>query len=173
MMTERRAISIELRAKEGRKLQGYAATFNVEARVNDFTETIAPGAFRNTLASDQDVLALVDHDAGKLLARRKSGTLRLGEDTRGLHFDLDVPDTSAGRDVLTLAERGDPGGMSFAFVALRERWDGEHRQLESVDLKEISVVQSFPAYEGTSVTARSRPVLFPRVAIARRFLEST
>ena len=66
----------------------------------------------------------------------------------------------------------DLGGMSFAFVPLRERWDGDHRELRSVDLKEISVVQSFPAYEGTIITARSRPVLFPSVALARRYLET-
>jgi hypothetical protein len=37
---------------------------------------------------------------------------------------------------------------------------------------QISVVQAFPAYENTVVQARSRPVLFPRVAVARRYLES-
>src|SRR5262245_63464323 len=39
--TERRAIVGELRAK-GRRLEGYAATFGAEARIGNFTETIAP-----------------------------------------------------------------------------------------------------------------------------------
>lgn len=171
MSTERRAFSIELRAK-GRRLQGYAAVFHTEARIGDFTETIVPGAFSVTLASGKDVLALVDHDSSKLLARRKSGTLRLSQDARGLEFSIDVPSTSLGNDVLALAERSDLGGMSFAFIPIDEHWDGDHRELRSVDLKEISVVQSWPAYERTTVTARSRPLLVPQVAVRRRYLES-
>jgi HK97 family phage prohead protease len=171
MSIERRAFAAELRAK-GRRLEGYAATFGTEARVNDFTETIAPGAFRHALASNADILALVDHDVSKLLARRKSGTLRLSEDSRGLAFDLDLPATTLANDLLALAERSDLGGMSFAFVPIDERWDGDHRELRSVDLKEISVVQSWPAYERTTVQSRACPVLFPRVASARRFLDT-
>ncbi|MGY2906190.1 HK97 family phage prohead protease [Bradyrhizobium sp. URHC0002] len=172
MDMERRAASTELRAK-GRRLSGYAATFGTEARINDFTETISHGAFRKTLASGTDVLALVDHDPHRVLARTRSNNLRLMEDSRGLSFDLDVPDTSYGRDILELVTRGDCGGMSFGFVVVEERWDGDHRILNSVDLREISVVSSHPAYSNTTVQARSRPspVLSSRVAARRRFLE--
>src|SRR3546814_8215181 len=76
---------------------GYAATYGSEARLGGFVETIAPGAFRSTLGGD--ILALLDHDAGKVLGRTRSGTLRLSEDSRGLAFSLDLPDTQAGRDV--------------------------------------------------------------------------
>jgi len=176
-MTERRAIITELRAtgrRDGssRSLEGYAATFNAEARIADFMETIAPGAFADTLEESADVLALVDHDPGRVLARTRSGTLRLQEDKRGLKFDLDVPNTTHGRDVLELAERGDLGGMSFAFTIKRDRWDGERRTLESIDLHEISVVSAWPAYPDTIVQARSRPVFYPRVSVARRFMET-
>jgi Escherichia/Staphylococcus phage prohead protease len=171
MTMERRAFAAELRAK-GRRLEGYAAVFGIETRVADFTETIAPGAFQQSLSAGNDVIALADHDAARVLARTRSGTLRLGEDTRGLHFDLDVPDTSSGRDVLALAERGDLGGMSFGFIPIDEIWDGDRRELRSIDLKEISVVSAWPAYDGTTVAVRARPVLFPRVAIARRYLDT-
>jgi uncharacterized protein len=173
MDMERRAASLELRAK-GRRLSGYAATFGTEARINDFVETISVGAFRKTLTSGTDVLALVDHDPHRVLARTRSSNLRLMEDSRGLEFDMTVPDTSYGRDILELVTRGDAGGMSFGFVAVEERWDGDHRILNSVDLKEISVVSAFPAYSQTIVQARSRPSqqLFARVAARRRFLES-
>ncbi|SFJ25623.1 HK97 family phage prohead protease [Bradyrhizobium sp. Gha] len=170
MTIERRAASLELRAN-GRRLSGYAATFGTEARINDFTETISPGAFRKTLASGADVLALVDHDAGRVLARTKSSTLRLSEDNRGLAFDLDVPDTTYGRDILELVQRNDAGGMSFGFIASDERWDGDHRILNSVDLREISVVSAHPAYSQTVVQARARPRSFPLVAARRRFLD--
>lgn len=173
MSAERRAAALELRAK-GRRLEGYAATFGTEARIADFSEVIAPGAFARSLASNPDILALVDHDSGRVLARTRSGTLRLSEDSKGLAFDLDLPDTTAGRDVLALAERGDLGGMSFAFTVPKggERWEGNRRELRNVALAEISVVQSWPAYDGTIVQARQRIVLPQRLACARRFLET-
>jgi uncharacterized protein len=153
-MIEKRSASLEIRAR-GRRLEGYAALFGTEARIGNTREIIAPKAFSISLASGRDVLALADHDPAKVLARTKSNTLRLSEDTRGLAFDLDVPDTTLGRDLLALAERGDLGGMSFGFRAVDEYRDGETRQLRQVDLIEISVVQAFPAYEGTTIEARN------------------
>ena len=170
MTVERRAIVRELRAK-GRRLEGYAALFGVEARIGEgFTETIAPGAFAASLASGRDVLALVDHDATRLLARTRSRTLRLSEDTRGLAFDLDLPDTQAGRDVLALAERDDLGGMSFGFMAQDELRDGNRRELRQVELFEVSVVAAFPAYEGTTIAARAAVPVPPGRAHAKRVL---
>ncbi len=168
---ERRSGAAEIRAA-GRKLQGYAAVFATEARLGSFTETIAPAAFRATLADGVDKLALVDHDPARLLARTRSGTLRLSEDSRGLAFELDVPDTQTGRDVLALAERGDLGGMSFAFRVRPggDRWDGKRRELRAVQLLEISVVQAWPAYEGTTVAARS--MVSPGRMRLRSFLEA-
>jgi HK97 family phage prohead protease len=156
MNMEKRAAA-EVRA-EGRKLVGYAATFGTEARIADFSETISRGAFAASLASGRDTLALVDHDPHRVLARTKSGTLRLSEDERGLRFEIDVPSTTAGNDVLALAQRGDLGGMSFGFTVAEggEAWNGDKRELRSVTLHEVSVVQSFPAYDGTSVSARAR-----------------
>lgn len=149
--------TVEMRA-EGRKLVGWAATFNQETRIADFRETIRPGAFKASLATGKDILALVDHDSGKVLARTKSGSLRLSEDDRGLRFEIDVPDTSAGRDVLALAARSDLGGMSFGFTVDKdgEHWNGDQRELRSVTLHEVSVVNAWPAYGGTSVSVRAR-----------------
>jgi len=164
--------SSELRAK-GRKLEGYAAIFGTEARVSDFREVIRPGAFKASLAGD--VLALADHDPAKVLARTRSGTLRLAEDMRGLAFSLDIPDTTAGHDILELAERGDLGGMSFGFSVPDggQRWQDDLRELLHVNLHEISVVSSWPAYAGTTVTARSAHHVLPvRLVLARKYLET-
>ncbi|MFZ1428547.1 MAG: HK97 family phage prohead protease [Geminicoccaceae bacterium] len=162
---ERRAVA-ELRAA-GRRLEGYAATFNTPATIGAFIESIAPGAFR----LDGDILALVDHDPGKLLARTKSGTLELEQDGKGLRFGLSVPETHLGQDVLELAKRGDLGGMSFGFHAEAEHWTGsKKRELHRVRLVEISVVSSWPAYSGTTVSVRSRAA--PRLALAQRWLET-
>ncbi len=152
---ERRAASFEVRAAQGRRLEGYAARYGVETRIGRVREIIASGAFRETLAAGRDVLALLDHDPAKVLGRTRSGTLRLSEDRAGLAFSLDLPDTQAGRDALALAERGDLGGMSFGFRALDEVRDGDRRELRALELLEVSVIQSHPAYPGTSVEARS------------------
>lgn len=168
---ERRSCGVEYRAA-GRKLEGYAAVFSSPAKIGAFTETIFPGAFTRTLGNNPDILALVDHDTTRLLARTASGTLRLVEDSRGLHFDLDIPDTQLGRDILALAERRDLGGMSFGFHVQAETWPSvARRELRAVDLLEVSVVQAFPAYQTTSITARSRPSGMT-AAQRRRFLET-
>lgn len=168
-MIEYRAIT-ELRTKE-RGLSGYAAKFGIEARVAGFIEVIAPGAFKASLASNPDILALVDHDRSKVLARTRSRNLKLSEDAQGLAFDLSLPDTQAGRDVLVLAERQDLGGMSFAFTVdpSGERWEGKRRELRAVNLVEISVVSSWPAYPETTVNPRSKT---PRLNLARAYLET-
>lgn len=152
--TLERRFTTELRTA-GRRLEGYAATFASTADLGAFRESIAPGAFRNALTND--ILALLDHDAGKVLGRTRTGTLELREDDKGLAFALDVPDTAAGRDVLALAARGDLGGMSFGFLipAGGEEWDGDTRTLRSIDLREISIVSAWPAYEGTEIALRS------------------
>lgn len=167
---ERRA-GIELRAV-GRKLAGYAAVFGQDTRIADFTEVILPGAFSDTLRQGRDILALADHDQRAVLARTRSGTLRLSEDSRGLAFELDVPDTNAGRDILALAERGDIGGASFGFTLGKdgERWQGDRRELRNIVLHEISVVQSWPAYSATEVHARHRSTLEAPDAGLRRVL---
>ncbi len=151
---ERRAAELEIRAK-GRRLEGYAAVFGVRAKVADFDEEIRAGAFAASLAAG-DKLALVDHDATKLLARTRNGSLRLAEDARGLHFEIDAPSTQLANDVLALAEAGSLGGASFGFIAKRDEWAGTLRTLHAVDLREISIVSAWPAYPETTVSARSR-----------------
>lgn len=156
---ERRAAALEVRASDGGRLVGYAATFGTEARIGDMREIIAPGAFRGSLSgpSAGDVLALADHDPAKVLGRTRAGTLRLSEDERGLAFELDLPDTQPAADLLALAKRGDLGGMSFGFRVPKggDEWQGNRRTLRSVNLLEISVVSAWPAYPGTSVNLRA------------------
>ena len=153
------ALKPELRSEgEKRTIVGYAATFGAAADIGGmFREVIAPGAFAASLASE-DVRALYDHDPGRVLGRMSAGTLRLREDERGLAVEIDLPDTSDGRDVETLLARGDLDGMSFGFVAERQTWDETTtpptRTLEQVRLYEVSAV-AWPAYGGTSLALRS------------------
>ncbi|BEV45986.1 HK97 family phage prohead protease [Afipia carboxidovorans] len=151
---------VEYRAGEGGTgtVAGYAAVFGDTADIGGyFREIIARGAFTNTLRS-ADVRAYFDHDRGRVLGRSTSGTLRLKEDQKGLAVEIDLPDTSDGRDVRALIERGDISGMSFGFSVLRQEWDETvdppTRTILEVALREVSIV-SEPAYEGTSIALRS------------------
>jgi hypothetical protein len=147
-----------LRATDtGKTISGYAAVFNEVADIGgSFREIIAPGAFKGTL--DGDIRALVDHDSGRVIGRSKAGTLRLKEDAHGLRTEIDLPDTTDGRDLAVSLERGDISGMSFGFRVTHDEWDetGEipTRTIRSVELFEVSAV-AFPAYEGTELALRS------------------
>lgn len=149
----------ELRATEqARTIAGYAAVFGGEADIGGyFREVISPGAFAETIKT-ADVRAYFDHDRGRVLGRSKAGTLRLVEDEKGLAVEIDLPDTSDGRDVETLISRGDIDGMSFGFMVTKETWDETSdpptRTIHAVDLREVSVV-SEPAYGDTSIALRS------------------
>jgi HK97 family phage prohead protease len=140
-------------------LTGLAAPFNVPARVGGFCETIRAGAFSASLAAQSDVRALVDHADDKLLARTRSGTLRLFETRAGLAFEIDMPPTTLGRDVYAMAQRGDLSGMSFGFTvpAGGDAWPTPTtRELRSVNLAEISILHRLPAYSQTEISARAK-----------------
>lgn len=141
---------------QGNTLHGYAAVYDVPtSRQRDFpgTETIARDAFAQAL--DDDVVAVVNHDMGRLLGRTSSGTLRLSNESRGLAVQLDLPDTQEGRDVRTLVERGDLAGMSFtAQLGDVERVKGGVVIRSFRRLIDVSVVTS-PAYRETSVAVRN------------------
>jgi HK97 family phage prohead protease len=173
MDLERRAV-LEVRAAPAkRRLEGIAAPFGQVAHINGFDEVIVEGAFAESLRDGHDILALVDHDHRHVLARTRNGSLRLEETRSGLEFSLVLPDTSAGRDVLALAEAGTLGGMSFAFAIRKpagERWVKMTRELRALDLFEISTVAAWPAYSGTSVQTRAR--VPPRVRRALAWLET-
>ena len=138
------------------RLRGYAAVFNEASVPMPFIETIAPGAFRKTLSETPDVRLLINHE-GLPLARTKNGTLTLTEDDRGLYMDATIADTSEGRDLYKLVERGDVDQMSFAFRVIRQKYneDRSERTLTEVSLADgdVSVV-TYPAYPTTSVEAR-------------------
>ena len=96
------------------------------------------------------------------------------EDDKGLAFEIDLPLTSLGADILALTERGDIGGASIGFTLAKggDSWEGRNRTLRNVNLIDVSVVSTFPAYPQTSVHARSQfnPVL--PLSLAKRLLRS-
>ncbi len=146
---------------DGDKLVGHAAVFGQMARMAGGYERLAPTAFDAALAdATTDVRALMNHDASLLLGRQSAKTLRLGVDSEGLRFEVDLPDTSYAHDLRTLVARGDITGASFGFVPgddeMSRAPDG--RQLRThtsvAQLIDVSPV-TFPAYDEASVKLRS------------------
>jgi uncharacterized protein len=156
-----------IRAGEGGKpatLFGYAAVFNVRSKPiwGSFIEIIKPGAFRASLERNDDVVCVVEHSGGlQLLGRRSSKTLEVYEDEKGLRYECQVPDTSAGKDISVLVGRGDIRSSSFAFRARKDEWtwatgkgELDVRTVIEADLFDVSPVVN-PAYAEATVGVRS------------------
>lgn len=143
------------------RLAGYCAVFNSCSQdLGGFVEYITPGAFKSSLANASHIRALYEHDSQKLLGRVGAGTLKLKEDSKGLHFELDLPNTHYANDLCELVERGDISGCSFGFQVPKggDEWEMRAgqltRKLNKIDLHEITIT-STPAYIDTEVAKRS------------------
>jgi len=169
---EFRSFEGEIRSEgDGNTFVGYAAMFNVPSEPLPFIERIAPGAFGKSLRQrSKDVRLYINHNSDMVLASKRSGTLRLTEDDRGLRVEADLPDTTAARDLKALMDSGVVSTMSFGFTVPRggDKWsgDGMERTLTGINLHEVSVVTGFPAYPQTTAAVRSLEKLSERTGIA-------
>lgn len=139
-------------------ISGYFAVFNSNYEIAPgMSESIAPGAFSNTLSGD--IRALINHDTTLVLGRTKAGTLALKEDTRGLWGDVTInPNDQDAMNLYERVKRGDVDQCSFGFWIVSEetdfREDGSiHWTIKEVELFEVSAC-TFPAYEATNISAR-------------------
>jgi HK97 family phage prohead protease len=157
-------VEIEERSDGAKVLSGYAAVFYRDGDpgtqyelYSGMMERLSPGAFNRALQERQDVRALANHDPQQILGRSSAGTLRLSVDERGLRYEIDLPDTQAGRDMAVSIKRGDVTGSSFAFRPKKQTRqkakDYDVRLLEDVDLFDVGPV-TFPAYSSTSAGMR-------------------
>lgn len=162
---ERRTLKMkdmQVRERDGAKyLEGYFAVFDKEYQVWDnWIETIAPGAFRNTLASGRDAKALWNHNHDIVLGSTAAGTATLKENDAGLFGSILINEKD--QDALNAharVERGDVDGCSFGFdiVKQEETWEGDQyrTRILEVILYEFSPC-TFPAYTDTSISARAK-----------------
>jgi HK97 family phage prohead protease len=155
---------VELRSADGGLgvLSGYAIVYNsLSQNLGGFVEQILPGAADKSLADQVRTVCRYNHDDNYLLGTTTAGTLRMASDGTGMSYDVDLPDTTAGRDVRELARRGDIGHSSFAFYVPP---DGEEwgltdngfplRTIRSLQLVDVAPVNS-PAYLDTTAGLRS------------------
>lgn len=142
------------------KIEGYFSVFgDIYDMGYGLTESVDRHAFDEALADD--VRALVDHDTAKVLGRTSAHTLDLRVDEHGLWGSIDVnPNDTDAMNLYARVQRGDVNQCSFGFEILDEttefRENGDiHWTINKVKLYEVSVC-TFPAYESTSVSARSK-----------------
>lgn len=137
------------------EIAGYAIVWDTPSTNLPFKEVIEFGALKDVDLSE--TLALYNHDFGNVLGRVDSGTLKLTIDEHGLHFVLQIPNTTLGHDVYEQIKIGNLKGLSFRFTVADngESWknvNGEATRFISkiATMREISIV-SVPAYDDTSV----------------------
>lgn len=170
---EQRSYNFEVRAEQtdgGAIITGRPIVYNSRTDLGLFDEIIERGALDSTDLTD--VRFLVNHDLSKIplaRSRRNNGnsTMKLTPDESGLNMDwvrLDTENNAEARALYSAVQRGDISGMSFMFSIDGERWENlesEHptRVIEKIgSIVEISAV-TFPAYEATSIEARSKAAL--------------
>jgi HK97 family phage prohead protease len=162
---ERRAVPTEFEVRsEGGSFNFYGYALKWDARsqnLGGFRELVAQGATSDSIGRD-DIRALFNHDPNLILGRNRSNTLRLSEDSTGLHYEVDMPDTTYARDLATAMERGDVSQSSFGFKTAPggDSWaedaDGfPLRTLNSISLFDVSPV-TYPAYTDSTSGVGSR-----------------
>jgi HK97 family phage prohead protease len=154
-----KATEFQTREDDGLHISGYFAVFNSNYEIAPgMSESIAPGAFDNTLAGD--VRALINHDTTLVLGRTKAHTLDLRQDEHGLWGDITInPNDGDAMNLYERVKRGDVDQCSFGFEIVNEetdfRDDGSiHWTIREVNLFEVSAC-TFPAYEETNISARA------------------
>jgi len=165
----------QLRALENsRTIEGYAVVFNQRSvflpdwnKGRMVEEVMLPGSITEELIAKSDVVANIDHDNRRMVARSVNGegSLHLSLDEHGLKFSYEAPMTNDGETVLQGVRRGDFRGCSFAYTCDEdtgvhyEKNDKDSRALiryvdEVNGLYDVSVV-IHPAYPQTNVDSRA------------------
>ena len=167
---------------DGQKVfTGYAAMFNQPSSGLPFTEVIRPGAFKRSLsrvAQGQKVISfLFGHDEMRALATTASGRLSLTEDEVGLKVEarLDPADPDAQKVLSMLKWEPQSAGMSFAFYANKDAWDGETREILEANTTEVSIlsVGQSPAYPATIGLSAVRKISQDRLGVDAEALMTT
>lgn len=142
------------------RIEGYFAVFNCNYEIfPGWTESIAPGAFTDTLSGD--IRALIDHETRLVLGRTSAHTLELKQDEHGLWGSILInPKDQEAMNLYERVKRGDVNQCSFGFTIDDEEYEhmgdgSEHWTIKKVTLYEVSCC-TFPAYQETNISARKQ-----------------
>lgn len=155
-MKEVRMLQMRAAEDEEMTIEGYAAVFNEETDLGWCKEIIDSRAFDE--CDMKDCCLNYNHGQSKAIARVRNGSLKLMVDAVGLKIKARIIDTTEGKDIYKSIKEGLLDKMSFAFTVKESKWnyDTDTRTIINIDkLFDVSIVD-IPAYEGTSVFARSK-----------------
>lgn len=174
--------SVEDDAGKRLVLSGTAIRYGARSKLipsGGFRERVMPGAGTEVLQKS-DVEAREEHLAHRYLGRTGNSTLRLFDTKESLRYEVDLPDTSVGREVAALAERGDYKGSSFGFRAGAATWSKDEDGTPLRTITAFKLIQDVgptvrPAYDtGTAEAAlRCLPAELGRAIEYRSVLEAT
>lgn len=183
MQTVTRAYNFELRAenddKNGDHIVGRPIVYDSKTDLGYFDEIIERGALKKT--NLKDVRFLVNHNTDMIpLARSRNNnensTMQMEVDDKGMNIrvNLDTENNTEAKNLYSAIKRGDISGMSFMFSIDKEEWEELESDHPTRRIKEIGTVLevsavTFPAYEATEISARSKEAL----ESARKVLENT
>jgi HK97 family phage prohead protease len=156
---EKRSINYEFRAMpESRTIEGTPTVFNSAYDMGWYDEEMSADVFINS--DMNDVVALFNHDANMVLARTKSGTLKLKVTGSAMEYEFEAPNTTLGNDLLEMVKRGDVYQSSFAFSVEAEDWQEREGKKPKRIIRSIKKVYdvspvTYPANPDTMVAKRS------------------
>lgn len=162
---------VELRADEKVEsdkmiVSGYAAVFNqptlIGTEEDGFYEIIDRNAF-DECDMDDAVLKYNHGDTKGVLARTRNGSLQITVDDYGLFIRAELIDTTDNIDIYKCIKAGLLDKMSFAFTVKEQQVDRSQNPMTRIITKidklwDVAAVD-VPAYNGTSIYARSKEIL--------------
>ena len=158
-------IRCELRSENGgRHISGKAISFDTQSNDIGFIEILHRGCISQELIDSSNIVFLYNHDYNQVIARANKGKGTLNIDLRddGVYFDLEVPNTTMGNDLLENIRLGNITQCSFGFNYANEEGSYKDEKIGDVwyrnvykigELYDLSAV-TYPAYDDTYVNAR-------------------
>ena len=158
-------IRCELRSENGgRHISGKAISFDTQSNDIGFIEILHRGCISQELIDSSNIVFLYNHDYNQVIARANKGKGTLNIDLRddGVYFDLEVPNTTMGNDLLENIRLGNITQCSFGFSYANEEGAYKDEKIDDVwyrnvykigELYDLSAV-TYPAYDDTYVNAR-------------------
>lgn len=183
MKNDKEMRNVEFRAteEEGKMiLEGYPVIFNQETLIGDpewgWYEVIDKKALDD--ADLSDVPLKYNHgDAKGILARTRNGSLKLTIDNKGLKMRAELIDTTDNVDIYKCVKNGLLDKMSFAFNVIEDNVEQKAGETPKRTITKIGrlfdvAVVDLPAYDQTSIYARSKEIVGERLRNLQPSLES-
>lgn len=142
-----------------RYVRGKIPYNSLSSNLGGFREKIIPGAFTKSL-KEGSIPVLWNHEHRYVCGRNTAGTAVFNDTETGLEFEAELPNTTWAKDMWESINRGDVRGTSFGFYVIKDTWSDmdkpiQTRELNEVQLFEVSAGVTFPAYPKSTCSSRN------------------